>query len=232
MTLRTLFGFTAALLTFAAASHAADNQLTADEKAAGWTLLFDGKSLDGWRPFLNKPMGGWEVKDGMLRAIAKAKGTDLVSTKKYNDFEMSWEWKVPPAGNNGVKYFVTEDRPKSPGHEYQMIDDAKNPDAQKHGAIHQTAAFYDVLSASPDRPVKPAGEWNHSRIVVRGNLVEHWLNGRKVLSYELGSPAVVEGIAKSKFKNEPGFGKKISGHIMLTYHQDDCWYRNMKIREL
>jgi hypothetical protein len=223
----------AALLSLAACAittHAAENELTAAEKKAGWTLLFDGKTLDGWRPYAHKPAGGWEVVDGTLHAIAKVKGTELITEKKFHDFEFSWEWKVPVAGNNGVKYFVTEARPGAPGHEYQMLDDARHPDG-KIGPHRQTAAFYDVIPAT-DRPTKPVGEWNASRIVVKGNRVEHWLNGKNVLSYELGSDAVKAGLAKSKFAKYPDFGTKIDGHIMLTYHQDNCWYRNIKIREL
>ena len=111
-----------------------------------------------------------------------------------------------------------------------MIDDAGYP-----GTLHanqHTADFYDVLPAAADKPARPGGEWNSSRIVVRGNRVEHWLNGRNVLTYELGSAAVKAGIEKSKFKGHPGFGEKVAGPIMLTYHQDECWYRNLKIREL
>lgn len=218
------------------ALHAADNQLTAQEKSAGWELLFDGKSFKGWRVY-NKPgvpIAGWEVVDGTLHSISKAKiakGDQIITEKKFNDFELSWEWKLPPAGNNGIKYFVTEARPKSPGHEYQMLDDAGHPDG-KIGKHRQTASFYEVLPPADDKPLKPVGEWNTSKIVVRGKTVEHWLNGRNVLTYELGSEAVKAGIAKSKFKNDVGFGDKIEGHIMLTYHNDDCWYRNIKIREL
>jgi hypothetical protein len=129
-----------------------------------------------------------------------------------------------------VKYLVTESRPQSPGHEYQMIDDAGYPG--KLSPNHFTADFYDVLPAAADKPVRPAGEWNASRIVVRGTRVEHWLNEKNVLTYELGSAAVKAGVEKSKFKGHPGFGEKIAGHVMLTYHQDECWYRNLKIREL
>ena len=217
---------------FAAAGRATDNELTAAEKKAGWQLLFDGKTLNGWRAYAGKPMGGWEVQDGTLHAIAKVKGTELITEKKFNDFELSWEWKVPLAGNNGIKYFVTEARPKSPGPEYQMIDDTGHPDAQRGGRLHQTASFYDVLPPSADKPTRPAGEWNSSRIIARGKHVEHWLNGKMVLSCELDSPEVKAGIAKSKFSKEAGFGEHIEGHIMLTYHQDDCWFRNLKIREL
>ncbi len=218
----------------AGAAPAAPNTLTAAEKSAGWTLLFDGKSTKGWRVF-NKPAGtpitGWEVADGLLHCLPKVKGDNIITEKKYDDFELAWEWRLLPKGNNGVKYFVTESRPRSPGPEYQMIDDAGHPDGG-HGADRQTAAFYEVLPAAADKPLRAPGSWNESKIVVRGKKVEHWLNGRNVLSFEMGSEAVKAGILDSKFKNEPGFGDKIVGHIMLTYHQDDCWYRNIKIREL
>jgi hypothetical protein len=231
MNLRPLLAF-GLFATAVVTAPAAENQLTPAEKSAGWQLLFDGTSLNGWRPYAKKPLGGWEVVDGTLHAIAKVKGSELITEKKFNDFELTWEWKVPPAGNNGIKYFVTEERTKSPGPEYQMIDDAGHPDALRGGGLHQTAAFYDVLPPAADKPVKPAGEWNQSKILVRGKNVEHWLNGKKVLSFSLDSEEVKAGIAKSKFKNDAGFGDKIVGHIMLTYHSDDCWFRNIKIREL
>lgn len=215
----------------AVATDPAQNTLTAAEKAAGWRLLFDGRTLDAWRGYRRDalPETGWEIADGTLRTIPKVKSGDLITRQKFHDFEFAWEWRVAPGGNNGVKYFVTEDRPKSPGHEYQMIDDPGYPG--KLGPNQLTADFYDVLPAAADKPLQPAGEWNASRIVVRGTRVEHWLNGRNVLTYELGSEAVKAGLEKSKFKGHPGFGEKIAGHIMLTYHQDECSYRNLKIRE-
>jgi len=112
-----------------------------------------------------------------------------------------------------------------------MIDDTKNPDA-KVGPHRATASFYDVLAPSPDKPLKPVAEWNQSRLLIQGNHVQHWLNGKKVLEYELGSAAVKAAVAKSKFKDAPGFGEKIKGHILLTDHHDECWFRNIKIREL
>jgi hypothetical protein len=230
LTPRNLIAFVA-LAAFSLPSSAAENQLTPAEKTAGWTLLFDGQTLNGWRPYAGKPVGGWEVKDGTLHAIANVKGVELITEKKYTDFEFSWEWKLAVAGNNGVKYFVTEARTKSPGHEYQMLDDNGHPDG-KIGPHRQTGAFYDVLPPAADKPSRTPGEWNSSRLVVQGNRVEHWLNGKNVLTYELGSDAVKAGLAKSKFAKEAGFGDKITGHLMLTYHRDDCWYRNLKIREL
>ena len=234
--LPSLAGLALALLlgqpSFIAAAETA-NRLTADEQQAGWRLLFDGQSLQGWRLYNKKtaPEAGWKVEDGLLRKLPKQRGGDIISEDSFDDFELTWDWRITAAGNNGVKYLVTELRPSAPGHEYQMIDDTGHPDG-KLGAKRQTAAFYDVLPADTSKALKPVGEWNNSRILVRGSHVEHWLNGTKVLEYELGSDAVKAALAASKFKNAPGFGTKIKGHIMLTDHQDECWFRNIKIRAL
>ena len=215
--------------------HAAEsvNTLTAEERAAGWKLLFDGKSLDGWRLYNKKtpPEAGWKVEDGILKKLPKVRGGDIVTDKAFDDFDLTWEWRIAAGGNNGLKYLVTEARPSAPGHEYQLIDDNGHPDG-KLGPKRQTASFYDVLPPSDKKPLKAVGEWNSSRVLIRGNHVEHWLNGAKVLEYELGSEVVKAGVAASKFKNAAGFGTKIAGHIMLTDHQDECWFRNIKIREL
>jgi hypothetical protein len=226
-----LFG----LLTVGVGSAAQDNPyaLSPAEREEGWRLLFNGASFDGWRGYrmAGIPGSGWAIQDGLLKTVPKARGRELITVDKFDDFDLRWEWKIAPGGNNGVKYFVTEERPAAPGHEYQMIDDATNPDG-KVSPKRLTGSFYDVLAPAGNRPLKPAGQWNESRIVVRGNHVEHWLNGRNVLEYELGSDRVKAGLAESKFKNYPDFGVKIAGHIMLTYHNDECWYRNIKIRVL
>jgi hypothetical protein len=235
---------------------AADNQLTAEEKAAGWTLLFDGKTLNGWRGFTGTgmPAGKWAVTDGTIHALkgehlAGDRKSDIITEKKFTDYEFSWEWKVAPRANSGIKYLVTESRPNTPGPEYQMMDELRPPeakapeakaapkgDAKKGGgvprALTSTASFYEILPPAADKPLKPAGEWNVSKVVIRGKDVEHWLNGRKVLSFNLDNPEVKAGIAKSKFKDEPGFGDKIAGHLMLTHHGDEAWFKNVKIREL
>ena len=209
------------------------NVLQRDEKAQGWRLLFDGHSLQGWHLYTKKvqPEAGWKVEDGLLKKLAKVRGGDIVTDATFTDFDLTWEWRVAAGGNNGLKYLVTEQRPSAPGHEYQMLDDTGHPDG-KMGAKRQTASFYDVIPPAANKPLKPVGEWNASRILVQGNHVEHWLNGAKVLEYELGSEAVKAAVAASKFKNSSGFGTKIKGHIMLTDHQDECWFRNVKIREL
>ena len=210
-------------------ANSAANVLTEAEKAAGWKLLFDGKTLTGWHSFkrAEAPRQGWIIEGDWLKCVANGHGGDLVSRDEFNDFELSWEWRIPSKGNNGVKYFITEDRTQAIGHEYQMIDDAvvQNPK-------YSTASFYDVLPPKSDKPLKPPGETNHSRVVVQGNHVEHWLNGDRVLAYELGSEEVMAGVAESKFKNVPGFGTKIKGHILLTEHHDEASFRNLKIREL
>lgn len=216
---------------FAAALAAADsplNTLTAKEKREGWKLLFDGKSLHGWRSFKKPaaPDHGWVVTNGVLVCVAGGKGGDIITEQKFDDFELSWEWRMPPKSNNGVKYFIFEERGQAIGHEYQMIDDTLEKETR-----FMTASFYEVLPPH-DVKVKPWGEWNHSRILVRGNHVEHWLNDIKVLEYECGSDEVKAGVARSKFKNVEGFGNKVRGHILLTYHNDEASYRNVKLREI
>lgn len=215
----------------------APNTLTPAESKAGWTLLFDGTSLNGWRGYKKPDATGsrWEVKDGTL-TLPPAAGQDtrgardIVSTATYEHFELSADWKIAQGGNSGIKYFVLEDMDSAIGHEYQVIDDERHADA-KIGPHRQTGAFYDVLQAA-NRPLKPAGDWNTSRIVVRGDTVEHWLNGTKILGYTLDSPELRAAIAKSKFKDVARFGKLQNGHILLQDHGDQVWYRNVKIRRL
>jgi len=206
------------------------NQLTSAERQAGWKLLFDGQTTAGWRNF-KKPAivntNGWVVEDGWLKKAANARGGDIITVDQFTDFEFQWEWRLARRANNGVKYFITEARGEAVGHEYQMIDDAlvKN----RKGL---TASFYDVLPPREHAPLKFAPEINHSRILVQGNHVEHWLNGEQVLEYELGSTEVLAAVAKSKFRSVKDFGTKIKGHILLTDHKDEAFFRNLKIREL
>lgn len=211
---------------------AAENTLTPKETIAGWRLLFDGKSTQGWRGFkkLSFPEQGWKVEAGCLVHSAKGGGGDVITDASYQEFELQWEWKVASGANSGLKYFILEERGSAIGHEYQMIDDARHSDALT-GPLHQTASFYDVLPPVHAK-VKPAGEWNRSRILVKGDTVEHWLNGALALRYKLGSPEVLAGIARSKFKAVDGFGKSVAGHILLQDHGDEVRFRNLKLRDL
>jgi hypothetical protein len=203
----------------------------------GFKPLFDGKTLDGWRGYKKADASDtrWKVENGLVTIPEKdgkdtRGGRDIISTGTYDQFDLKWEWKVAQGGNSGLKYFVLEDQDSAIGHEYQMIDDERHPDA-KIGPHRQTAAFYDVLPAA-DRPLKPAGEWNSSEVIVKGSHVEHWLNGKRVLQYELDSPELRAAIAKSKFKDIARFGKPQKGHILIQDHGNAVWYRNVRIKPL
>jgi hypothetical protein len=242
MNIRYLTGSSWSLVFLVAAasvlSAAPANQLNAKEKVAGWKLLFDGKTTAGWHTFKKRtfPDKGWVVEDGWLHCLGKGGGNkgggDIITDAEFNDFELQWEWKQPPAGNSGVKYFILETRKEALGHEYQMIDDKREPDAVRAGGKHLTATFYDVLPTTIPAPLKPQGETNASRILVKGNHVEHWLNGVKVLEYESGSEGVKAAVAASKFKATDGFGDKVKGHLLLQDHNSEVWFRNLRIREL
>jgi hypothetical protein len=211
------------------------NRLTDEETRAGWSLLFDGQSLAGWRGYKRSDASGtrWTVQGGLLTVDpGDGKDTrgalDLITQETFDNFELTLEWRISEGGNSGIKYFVLEDRDAAIGHEYQLIDDERHPDA-KGGPKRQTSAFYDVLAAG-NRPLRSAGQFNLARIVVQGRQVEHWLNGARVLQYELDSPALQAAIEQSKFKGIERFGKSQKGHILLQDHGDRVWYRNVKIR--
>jgi hypothetical protein len=197
---------------------------------SGWRTLFDGGSLDAWRGFKkdNVP-AGWQVVDGALTRIGEA--GDLITRDQFGDFELTLEWKVAEGGNSGIMYRVTEDADETyeTGPEMQVLDDARHKDGQSR--LTAAGSAYGLYPA-PAGVVKPAGEWNEVRIVVSGNHVEHWLNGVKVVEYELGSADWKAKVAASKFKQWPGYGRSTSGHIALQDHGDRVAYRNIKVRPL
>lgn len=214
-----------------AADSSRHNTLTPEEKAQGWRLLFDGEKIEGWRSYKTNtfPKEGWIVKDGALHKEEGARPGDIMTVDTYENFEFAWDWKISPGGNNGVKYFIITERNATVGHEYQMVDEAHSNEDDPRSS---NASFYLVVAPRQDKPARRAGQWNSSRILVKGNHVEHWLNGEKVLEYECGSPEIMEQVPKTKFKKYAGFGEKVKGHILLTDHKDPCWFRNIKIREL
>jgi len=206
------------------------NVLTDEEKAAGWRLLFDGHTPRGWHAF-GKTLfpRGWQVQNGCLVRVAAA--GDIATDEEFGDFELCFEWRVSAGGNSGVFYRVSEDRgaPWETGPEYQILDNAEHPDGRN--PLTSAASCYALYA--PERDVtQPVGFFNQARIVARGNHVEHWLNGVKVVEYELHSPDWQERVAQSKFSKMPDFGLRRAGRICLQDHGDKVWYRNIKVRPL
>ena len=231
--------------------HVGQNALTPEEKSAGWTLLFNGRSLKGWQGLglPGIPKGHWVVEGDAIKNVPNqdvprgkdGKSTpnfDLMTVRTFTDFELSFEWKIAPRGNSGVKYSVSEamsaDQAEAKntaiGFEYQVLDDALNPDARV-GPHRSAAALYDILPVTGSVS-KPAGEFNAARILFRARHGEHWLNGVKVLEFDLDTPEFAARLAASKFKEIPGFADKRKGHIVLQDHGDAVWFRNIKLREL
>lgn len=209
------------------------NKLTSAEKTEGWKLLFNGNNFDGWTATDGSPVSdGWKVIDGAITAINDGKGGDIMSVDEYSNFDLSLDYKIEPGVNSGVKYFFTKyENGGMLGMEYQIIDDKAGEDI--HQANHLTGSFYDVLPPDESKKiVNDPRQWNTLKIISQGKNVEHWLNGVKILSYERGSPAYKDAVAKSKFnKTDPPFGLVKKGHIMLQEHGGVVSFKNIKIKE-
>lgn len=208
------------------------NSLGADEKAAGWRLLFDGRTLEGWRGYKSEALGaGWKVQDGAV-VLTAAKSGDAMTVAEFGDFELTLEWRISAGGNSGVIYRVGlgESATYRTGPEYQVLDNQKAEDNKL--ANHLAGSLYDIGPAPAKDATKPVGEWNAARIVVRGWHVQHWLNGEKVADLDLASAEGKAAIAASKFKDWPKFASLARGHIALQDHGNEVSYRNIKIREL
>lgn len=229
------------------------NTLTADEAKAGWRLLWDGKTSEGWRSAKseNFPTRGWVMKGGVLTVHdnsgeESAGGGDIITRRRYSDFELVADFKITPGANSGIKIFVQPNL--SPidkktgvktvvgsaiGCEFQILDDARHPDAKLGKDGNRTiGSLYDLIPAPADKKVAPVGEWNHARILSRGKHVEFWLNGHKTVEFDRGSERFRKFVGESKFKSIPDFGEWADGHILLQDHGNEVSYRNLKIREL
>ena len=204
------------------------NTLTDAERAAGWRLLFDGQSLEHWRGYKRDDApDGWRAVDGTLARVGR--GGDLITREQFAGFDLMLDWRVSPGGNSGVMFHVTEgpDQTYHSGPEMQILDNAGHRD----GKVPETSAGSNYALHAPVRDLtKPVGEWNTARLVVRGRRVEHWLNGEKIVEYDLESPDWTAKVAASKFKEWPEYGRAIRGHIALQEHGNPVWFRNIKIR--
>lgn len=207
-----------------------NNTLTEQEIAEGWELLFDGESLDKWRGYrMEEIHDGWAAEDGCLTRVGG--GGDIITREQFDDFELSLEWKITPGGNSGIFFNATEDYDHvyESAPEMQVLDNGTHNDGKN--TTTSAGANY-ALHAPAEDSTNPVGEFNHAVIRVQGDHVEHYLNGHKLLEYDLGSEAWRALVAASKFKDMPGYGNASMGHIALQDHGDKVYYRNIKIRRL
>lgn len=213
-----------------------NNTLTKKEVKEGWQLLWDGKTSTGWRSY-NKPAfpeNGWEMKDGILTVLPPQgqtrSGGDIITVSTFRNFELSLDFMYASGANGGIKYFV--DGKTNVACEYQILDDKLHPDAKLGINGNRTmAGLYDMFPPNNKKDNGP-NAWNTAKIIVKGNHVEHWLNGQMVLSYEKGDAAWQAAFAASKFSKNPNFASATDGHILLQDHGNRVSFRNIKIREL
>jgi hypothetical protein len=207
--------------------------LSKKESRDGWTLLFDGKSFNGWQKANGTPFNGtgWKIENGVMSTTGEGHGGDIVTTKEFSDFDLSLDFKLEKGANSGIKYFLIKNT--SLGCEFQVIDDANHADAKLGINGNRTlAALYDLIAPGAGKVAKPLGEWNNIHIKSKGKHVEHWLNGKKVLEFERGSDMFKNAVAGSKFKTEKGFAEAERSPILLQEHGDVIYFRNIKIRNL
>jgi hypothetical protein len=210
-----------------------DNTLSKKEKKDGWVLLFDGTTMTGWRAYQNKEQEGWSVKDGELfcKGEGVTKRADLITANQYENYELQIDWKISPKKNSGIIYMATEENGASyeSGPEYQLIDDVGYPGKLSDKQL--SGANYD-MNPPTAKVVKPVGEFNHTKIVINKGHVEHWLNGTKVVDYQLWTPEWEQTKANSKWKDVKTYGMSKSGHIALQDHGGGIAFKNIKLKPL
>lgn len=203
--------------------------ITAAQADDGWVSIFDGETLKGWTTASGKPLkeGGWVAENGVLHRAKR--GGSIYSAKEYGDFELKWDWKISEKGNSGLKYRVTNYGKSLLGPEYQILD-PKHGDGAK--ASRRAGSLYDLVANSDESAVKPVGEWNSSRVVAKGNHLQHYLNGKLIVDIKVGSDKWKEVHAKSKFKGHANFATNAKGRIFLQDHGNEVWFRNIAVKEL
>lgn len=220
------------------------NTLTPEEKSAGWKLLWDGKTSDGWRSAKGPdfPTAGWKIENGLLTinetgGAESAAAGDIITKEKYSEFELSVDFKITPGANSGIKTFVDPSINKGEGSaigpEFQILDDERHPDAKLGRDGNRTiGSLYDMKTAPADKKVNPVGQWNNARILSKGKQLTYWLNGVKTIDIERGGKEWRDLVAISKYKVWPNFGELSEGHILLQDHGNQVFYKNIKIRDL
>jgi hypothetical protein len=228
-----VFAVAVFIMSFVSVKKQKDNTLSGKEKKQGWKLLFDGTTMNGWRIYQNKKVDDWDVKNDELycKAEGVTKRADLITNDKYENFELQIDWKIAPKENSGIIYMVTEENGASyeSGPEYQLIDDIGYPDKLHDKQL--TGANYD-MNAPSAKVAKPAGEYNHTKIIVNKGHVEHWLNGTKVVDYQLWTPEWEKLKAISKWKDVKTYGMSKEGHIALQDHGGGVTFKNIKLKPL
>ncbi len=214
--------------------------LTPEESIAGWKLLFDGKNNQGLRgltynDWINR---GWKIDHGTLfcekdiQHMGSVTGGHLITAEQFDNFEFTWEWKLAVSGKAGIMYFAAGTKDKPVGFVYSIIDDTHHPDGLKGGPIRRTGALDAILPPAQDKKLEEPGQWNKGRLVVQGNHVEHWLNGGKVVEYDLGSPALQKAIAASGIKGGPMFGRKFKTALIIMDEGEEVEFRNLRVHPL
>ncbi|MDQ3395250.1 MAG: DUF1080 domain-containing protein [Bacteroidota bacterium] len=211
------------------------NALSGQEKEEGWELLFNGNSTDSWKGYRKEVVPeGWVINDDALHFTGESGAGDIITKNEYENFELALEWKIIEGGNSGIFFNVVEDEKYDAvyhtGPEMQILDDERHPDAKQNPGKRIAGSNYDLYE--PSAKARPAGEWNQARLVKNNNKVEHWMNGEKVVEYELGSDKWKKDVKNSKFVEMPDYGLAQKGHIALQDHGDKVWFRNIKIRKL
>jgi hypothetical protein len=236
--MRTFIAAGFAILSLCSSAWALDATKPAEDEV-GWKPVFDG-THQGFRGLIHNDFlnYGWNIKDGILtcpkdiKHMGMVTGGDIITSEQYWDFEFSFEWNLSVSGKTGVLYFATGTAQKPEGFTYQIIDDTHHPDGLKGGPIRRTGSLLGIVAPNENKKLNPPDQWNQGKIVVQGNHIEHWLNGEKIVEFNLGSPEFIKQVAASGVQFPRGFGKKMKTAIVLIDAGEEISFRNVKVKDL